>query len=145
MTIKVRAYQHKDRASTTTLWQEAFPTDPAWNEPGLVIDRKTKIQPELFLVAVDEESISGHIVAGTVVAGYDGFRGWLHHVAVRGNYQGHGVARLLIEDALKRLTNMGCPKVNLQVRASNREVRGFYQELGFVEEDRLNFGIHLAH
>lgn len=138
MAIEVRAFRAPDAAAVTKLWEAAFPDDPPWNNPADVIARKLAVQPELFLVAT-----AGDDIAGTVIAGYDGFRGWLHHVAVAQAFQGEGVARKLIEAAEERLAAMGCPKVNLQVRASNNAVRGLYLELGFTEEDRLSFGKRL--
>jgi len=127
-----------------SLWNEAIPDDPAWNEPALIIERKMKVQPELFIVAVDTDSISGDVVAGTVIAGFDGFRGWLHHISVAKLYQSQGIARSMIEKALEELSRLGCPKVNLQVRADNHAVAGFYEQLGFTREERASFGINLT-
>ena len=43
----------------------------------MIIRRKSAVQPELFWVGLHE----GRIVA-TVMAGYDGHRGWIYHLAV---------------------------------------------------------------
>ena len=56
-----------------------------------------------------------------------------------------GVGRALIEAAVELLRGRGCPKVNLQVRRSNREVVAFYEALGFVEDDVLSMGLRLIH
>ena len=85
-----------------------------------------------------------NVVAGTVIAGFDGFRGWLHHISVAKLYQSQGIARSMIEKALEELSGLGCPKVNLQVRADNHAVAGFYEQLGFTREERASFGINLT-
>jgi hypothetical protein len=70
--LLVRPYEPRDEAAVVELWRDAFPDDPPWNDPARVIRRKLAIQPELFLVGQLDERI-----VGAVVAGFDGFRGWL--------------------------------------------------------------------
>ena len=75
MSIAIRAFDLPDTEAVVSLWQQAGLTRP-WNNPYQDIRRKLSVQPELFLVAVDDRTI-----VGTVMAGYDGHRGWLHKVA----------------------------------------------------------------
>ena len=82
-------------------------------------------------------------MVGTTVAGFDGVRGWVHHVAVHPDAQRKGIASLLMTAAEAGLRKMGCQKLNLQVRASNTSVLEFYEELGFQKEDRISFGKRL--
>lgn len=131
----IRAFVEADRAEVVSLWQQLFADDPPWNEPNQVIDTKLSVQPELFLVCEQEQS-----VVGTVLAGFDGVRGWLHHIAVLPRAQGQGVSRKLIEHAEQLLKQMGCVKVNLQVRSANQTAAEKYMHMGFVEEDRRSFG-----
>ncbi len=97
-----------------------------------------QVQPELFLVGIVEERI-----AATVMAGYDGHRGWLYALAVAPDRQRQGLGRQVVEEAEARLKALGCHKVNLQVRASNAAVLGFYESLGFSVEDRVSLGKRL--
>jgi ribosomal protein S18 acetylase RimI-like enzyme len=131
----VRSFVEPDGPAVLALWRDAFPGDPPRNEPGLVIRRKMGVQPELFLVAVAEDE-----VAGAVLGGYDGFRGWLYHLAVRSDRRGRGIGRALVEALEDRLREMGCPKLNLQVRARNAAVVGFYERLGYDVEDHVSMG-----
>jgi ribosomal protein S18 acetylase RimI-like enzyme len=117
------------------LWAEAFPDPPPWNSPDLVISAKTAVQPELFLVALDEEC-----VIGTAMGGYDGHRGWLYTVAVLRTHRRSGVGSALIRELERRLGTMGCVKINLQVQAANSGVAEFYRRLGYVVEDRISMG-----
>lgn len=78
------------------------------------------------------------------MAGYDGHRGWLHKVAVLPQYRRRGVATALVNYAIDALRAVGCTKVNLQIRATNAEVRTFYEALGFEVEERLDMARHLS-
>jgi ribosomal protein S18 acetylase RimI-like enzyme len=137
--VTVRTYAEQDEAGVVALWRTVFPDNPPWNLPAEDIRRKLSVQPELFLVGERQ----GEIV-GTVLAGYDGHRGWLHLVAVAPTCQRRGVGRALIAEAERRLAGLGCPKVNLQVRASNEAVVAFYRKLGYAVEERVSMGKRLA-
>ena len=68
------------------LWQEAFPNPQPWNAPEVTIPAKLAMQQDLFLVAMDD----GDRIIGSVLAGYDGHRGWLYAVAVLKAHQRRG-------------------------------------------------------
>lgn len=85
----------------------------------------------------------GEQVAATVMAGYDGHRGWLYSLAVAPDLQRQGWGRRMVEEAEARLRAMGCRKINLQVRASNTAAVGFYESLGFAAEERVSLGKRL--
>jgi ribosomal protein S18 acetylase RimI-like enzyme len=136
--VTVRPYEHSDRAGVIDLWRRTFPDDPPWNEPEDVIERKALVQGDLFLVATVADQL-----AGTVLAGFDGVRGWIHKLAVDPAHRRSGVARRLMEVAETGLRDRGCPKVNLQVRASNAAVTEFYRRAGYAIEDRISMGKRL--
>jgi len=125
MTIQIRQFELADTEAVVSLWQESGLTRP-WNNPYQDINRKLAVQPELFLVATD-----GAAIVGTVMAGYDGHRGWLYYLASTPARRGQGIGRLLVERAEELLIEMGCPKVQLMVRPENVEVHDFYASLGF--------------
>jgi ribosomal protein S18 acetylase RimI-like enzyme len=136
--ITIRPYQSNDDAAVVALWKEVFHDDPPCNEPVAVIQRKLKVQPELFLVGI----VDGRLVA-TVLAGYDGVRGWVHHLAVNSSHRQKGFGRELMHAAEIGLAKMGCPKLNLQVRATNATVVSFYRALGYTIEERTSLGKRL--
>jgi ribosomal protein S18 acetylase RimI-like enzyme len=43
----------------------------------------------------------------------------------------------------ERLTTMGCPKLNLQVRAGNEQVIAFYETLGYTDDRTVSMGKRL--
>lgn len=135
----IRAYSTSDHSGVISLWNEVFQNEPPWNDPAVIIRRKLGVQPELLLVAVSENSQ----VIGTVIAGYDGVRGWVHHLAVHPDTRRKGVGRALMLAAEERLAKLGCPKLNLQVRATNASTVSFYRALGYAVEDRVSLGKRL--
>lgn len=136
---KIRPYLSDDFEEVVALWNLVFPDDPPWNKPEKVIETKMTMQADSFFVAIRSEH-----VAGTVLAGFDGTRGWIHHLAVHPDFRRQGIATQLVRRAENHLAEVGCPKLNLQVRAGNESAIGFYKSLGFDSEDRVSFGKHLA-
>ena len=118
------------------LWRTVFSGDPPRNRAGLAIPAKLALDDGLFLIAED----GGGGVLGTIMAGYDGHRGWLYAVAVDPAAQRGGIGSALVREALARLARLGCSKVNLQIREGNEAVAAFYQALGFAIEPRVSMG-----
>ncbi len=131
----VRTYRPADREPLISLWSQVFPDDPPRNAPELMIENKLLVQPELLLIAEAE----GQLV-GAVMAGFDGTRGWIHHLAVSPAHRLQGVGAALIQAAEEGLRQIGCPKVNLQVRAENEGVVRFYRAVGYAVEQRVSLG-----
>ncbi|MET0295921.1 MAG: GNAT family acetyltransferase [Microbacterium sp.] len=137
MTVQIRAFEARDTDAVVALWQASGLTRP-WNDPRKDIARKLAVQPELFLVAVDAGS-----VVGSVMAGYDGHRGWLYYLAAAPDRRGEGIGRALVARAEELLLGMGCPKVQLMVRPENVEARAFYDALGYETFDTWATGKRL--
>ena len=123
------------RSQVMDVWGASFGYETAHNEPGLVIDKKLAMHDSLFFVAV----MAGEVV-GTVMAGYDGHRGWLYSVAVSPGHRKLGAGRQLVAHAEQALTRLGCLKINLQLLQSNAAVAAFYASMGYVVEPRVNMG-----
>jgi ribosomal protein S18 acetylase RimI-like enzyme len=136
--LKIRPFDENDEAAVVRLWQEVFPDAPAWNQAADDIRRKLSVQRELFLVATSDQE-----VIATAMAGYDGHRGWVYYVAVLPEYRRKGVASALMQAVEGGLVQMGCSKLNLQVRSTNQEVVAFYRHLGYLTEERISMGKRL--
>jgi len=135
--VLIRGFDENDRDAVVRLWQRCELTRP-WNDPHRDIDRKLSVQPELFLVGEADG-----VVVASVMAGYDGHRGWLNLLAVDPDHQRRGYARELVAAAEQRLTTLGCPKLNLQVRATNHAVLAFYDSIGYRPDDVVSLGKRL--
>ena len=134
MTLVIRTFTHADEAAVVALWRAAGLTRPC-NDPHADIARKQTVQPELFLVG----ELAGEVVA-SAMAGYDGHRGSVYYVAVDPAHQRQGHARALMAEVERRLTALGCPKLNLMVRRDNSAALGFYQRIGYDEQAVTTLG-----
>jgi ribosomal protein S18 acetylase RimI-like enzyme len=135
--MDIRPFEHADEAAVIALWQACNLTRP-WNDPHKDIQRKLQVRPDLFLVGVKE----GMVVA-TLMAGYDGHRGWINYLAVDPSNRRRGFGRAIMAEAERRLRESGCPKINLQVRTSNEEAVAFYRGIGYNLDDVVSFGKRL--
>jgi ribosomal protein S18 acetylase RimI-like enzyme len=137
MSVEIRPFDREDTETVVALWHAVGLTRP-WNDPHQDIERKLAVQPELFLVA-----LHAGVVVGSVMAGYDGHRGWLYYLASDPARRGEGIGRALVRAAEQRLVAMGCPKVQLMVRPDNEAARGFYAGLGYEPFDTWATGKRL--
>jgi ribosomal protein S18 acetylase RimI-like enzyme len=136
--MEIRNYRDSDFDAVMSLWNACGLIVPG-TDYGLDIGKKMEFQPGLFFVG----TISGDL-AGTIMAGYDGRRGWLNCLAVVPSCRNMGFGRMLVKHAIERLALLGCVKVNLQVRRTNSSVIEFYRKLGFEEESVLSLGKRLV-
>ena len=135
--LLIRPFKEGDEEALVSLWEMCKLTVPC-NSPNKDIARKLKVQAELFLVGYLEDKL-----IAPVMAGYDGHRGWINYFAVHPDFQGSDYGKHLMDNVENRLRELGCPKINLQIREGNDKVYSFYQKLGFFEEKRINMGKRL--
>lgn len=135
--MDIRKYRNSDEAAVVRLWTECGLVR-SWNDPRKDIRRKLSVQPELFLVG----SIGGSVMA-SVMAGFDGHRGWVNYLAVAEPYRRRGLGRLLMQRVEMQLREMGCPKLNMQIRSANAGVVAFYERLGYAQEQIISLGKRL--
>ena len=135
--LKIRPFESADEAAVVDLWHRCGLV-VSWNDPHEDIATKMGFQPDLFLVG----TIEGLVVA-TAMAGYEGHRGWINYLAVLPELQRRGIGRRMMQAAENKLRNLGCPKVNLQVRDENEAARGFYAAIGYRLEPMVSFGKRL--
>ncbi len=135
--LEIRAYRPSDEAGVVQLWKDCDLVVP-WNSPHADIQRKVQVQPELFLVGV----AAGKLVA-TVMAGYEGHRGWINYLAVAPDFRGRGIGHRIMQEAEAGLRAIGCPKINVQIRRNNTAVIKFYKSVGFSVDEVVSMGKRL--
>jgi len=121
------------RENVIALWQDVFSYTSPQSRPELVIDKKIAEGDGLFFVMVNQD-----VLTGTIMAGYDGHRGWLYSLCVAIDQQRAGVGTALVKHAEKALRNLGCVKINLQVLPGNDSAISFYKKLGYLTEERIS-------
>ena len=132
--LLIRPFKEGDEEALVSLWNMCK-LNVSWNNPYKDIARKLKVQADLFLVGYFEDKL-----IASIMAGYDGHRGWINYFAVHPDFQGRGYGKQLMDNVEYRLRELGCPKINLQIREENDKVFSYYQKLGFFEEKRINMG-----
>ncbi len=136
--MEIRVFALQDSEAVVQLWHDCGLYRP-WNDPHKDIARKLSVSPELFWVGVDDQ---GEVMA-SIMVGYDGHRGWINYLAVHPKHQRQGHALQLMQRAEAELTALGCPKLNLQVRAGNEAVIAFYESLGYSDDHTVSLGKRL--
>jgi len=139
-TLLIRPFERDDTEAVLAVWRDAFPQydaedAPPHRDPRRSIELKLATQPELFFVAIRDSRL-----VGTLMAGYDGHRGWLYSLSVVPDARRLGIGRALLAHAEAVLATHGCRKVNLQVLPGNNDACRFYEALGYYVEKRISFG-----
>ena len=135
--LLIRPFQTEDEDALVALWKMCELTVP-WNNPHKDIARKLQVQPELFLVGILDSSL-----IATVMGGYEGHCGWINYLAVHPDFQGKGYGQEIMNSVETGLREMGCPKINLQIRTGNDKIASFYQKLGFTNDHVVSMGKRL--
>ena len=136
--MEIREYKEEDEKEVIALWSLCDLVVP-WNDPKKDIERKLKVDRDLFLIIKEPE-----MIIGTVMGGYEGHRGWINYLTVHPQHQRKGVGTLLMKEVEKRIKSKGCPKINLQVRESNTEVLSFYKAIGYGNDNVVSLGKRLV-
>lgn len=130
--FNIRPYKAQDEKPLIELWQSCNLTRP-WNDPAKDIRLATTAPNSTVLVGVDDDDR----VIGSVMAGFDGHRGWLYYLAVHPDHRTAGHGRTLCAHAEAWLKTLGCNKVEALMRGENTRVRGFYDAMDYHFEDRV--------
>lgn len=127
--MEIRELTAADRHAAIGLWQQAGLTRP-WNPPDADFDRAVGGPTSAVLGAIDGEAL-----AATVMVGHDGHRGWAYYLAVERSQRHRGLGRRMMERAEAWLRARGAVKLNLMIRHTNVPALGFYQRLGYEDDD----------
>jgi ribosomal protein S18 acetylase RimI-like enzyme len=104
------------------------------DQPNEIL-KKLERDPDLFLVVCLEEKI-----IGTVIAGFDGRRGMIYHLAVAPEYRNQVIASSLMFEVEQRLKSKGCIRCYLFVTPQNQIAMQFYENHGWSRMTIIPFG-----
>lgn len=123
-----------DADEVVALWRTCGLTRP-WNDPDGDFALALRTGNAAVLVAR-----AGASVAGSVMVGFDGHRGWVYYLAVDPAQRRAGLGRTLMAAAEAWLTRRGCRKIQLMVREDNEAALGFYEALGLERQRVVTLG-----
>ncbi|MCW3836282.1 GNAT family acetyltransferase [Sphingomonas canadensis] len=128
-----------DAVEVIALWQACGLTRP-WNDPAADFAMAAEGAASAVLVARD----AGGAIAGSVMTGFDGHRGWVYYLAVAPDARRRGLGRALMAAAEQWLRTRGAPKIQLMVRDDNADAIGFYEALGLERQKVVTLGRFLG-
>lgn len=123
-----------DADAAIALWNACGLTRP-WNDAAADFARALASGASAVLVAR-----AGGELAGSVMVGFDGHRGWVYYLAVAPERRGAGLGRALMRAAEDWLRERGAPKIQLIVREDNEAAIGFYEALGMERQKVVTLG-----
>ena len=137
--MDIRTFQHGDFEEVVALWERCDLVTPP-DDPETVIERKIAHDPALFLVA----EVNGEVV-GTLLGGYDGYRGYAYYLAVHPEFQGRGIANAMVARLEKKLLARGCPQLLLAIPDDNTATLSMFDKLAYDEcqQDSLTYSKRL--
>lgn len=128
----LRAMKPADYGAVLALWRKSRGLGLGESDMPRAIRAYLKRNPGLSLVAV-----SGRRLAGAVLCGHDGRRGYLHHLAVAAECRRRGVGRALVAGCLDRLRALGIFKCNIFLFTANTAGRAFWLREGWTGREDL--------
>lgn len=132
--IQIRALTQKEYDDLVTLWEKAgLPYRPKGRDSKEAIQKQIQENPDLFLGAF----LEGELV-GSIIASFDGRKGWINRVAVIPAYRRQGIAQHLIEAAEKALKKRGATVIGTLIFDTNTPSLNLFEKMGYnVSEDIL--------
>jgi N-acetylglutamate synthase len=121
MSIVIRPFTMKAYASVLALWQqcEGIGLSEADSRPS--IRAYLSRNPGMSFIALARGG-----VVGAVLAGHDGRRGYLHHLAVHPRWRRRGLGRRLVRRCLDALHRAGIRKCHIFVYRRNGQGLTFW-------------------
>ena len=98
------------------------------------IEKYLKRNPSTCFVAEQDDAI-----VGVILAGHDGRRGFIHHMAVAEDCRRQGIATDLLDQALAALKEEGINKTALLVFNRNEAGNAFWERQGFTVRDDVTY------
>jgi len=129
--IEIKAFTMDDYYSIIDLWKRAG-INVGSSDTKEEIKRMLNRNPNLFLVGKVHEKI-----IAVVLGGYDGRRGYVHHLAVDPAYQHKGYGKKLMDELMLRFKQMKVHKIHLFIEKYNHSVINFYKKIGWEIRDDL--------
>ncbi len=134
----LRPMTANDHAAAHALWTTTEGMGLGESDSLCGIRRFLARNPGLSLVVHTKTADDSHChIVGTVLAGHDGRRGYLHHLAVARDHRGRGIGRALVENALEALRREGIGRANIYLYASNDAGRAFWLHEGWRLRDDI--------
>ncbi len=130
--VQIRAMLNEDYDEVFAMWQ--ITSKRALSQA----DRKEEIERYLHRnKGLSQVAVTDGKIIGTVLAGHDGRRGYIHHMAVLPQYRRKGIAKKLATTALEKLAGEGILKTHIFTYCDNSAGQGFWSSMGFQKREDI--------
>ena len=130
--ISIRSAERGDIPNVLALWSIA--TGPSTTDDAESLARLIEFAPDALLVATDHDQI-----VGTVVVGWDGWRGTMYRLAVVPDRRREGIASMLVRDGEASVRSHGATRLHLIVESNRPVAQSFWSSIGYVRTDQARF------
>jgi ribosomal protein S18 acetylase RimI-like enzyme len=132
--ITLRAGTRADVEAVLTFWLDAT-AEPSTTDDAAGLEGLLERSPGALILAVD-----GDAVIGSIVAGWDGWRGALYRLAVEPSYRRRGIATRLVAEAERLLRDQGVRRMHLIAsRAGGETAESFWISTRYEPTDQVRF------
>jgi ribosomal protein S18 acetylase RimI-like enzyme len=135
--VDIRNLRRSDGNEVRALWRACGIRDRPGDDDAS-LDAMSSRNSGLCIVGIE-----GDRIVASALAGFDGRRGWLYHVATHPDVRRHGIATRLVTTIEDRLREMGCRKLNLIVWEGEYEAMAFWTGIGYYREKTVEFAKEL--
>jgi len=129
--MKIENFTMKNYDNIIGLWRKAgisVGSTDSENE----IKKMLTLNPNLFLIC----KVNNKVIA-VVMGGFDGRRGYVHHLAVDPLHQKKGYGKMIMDELINRFRKIGVHKIHLFIEKDNQDVVDFYKNLEWQIRDDL--------
>lgn len=131
MDANIRTATEADVDAVLALWREADAIASVSDDPESV-RRLLSRDPDALLIA----ETAGRLI-GTIVAGWDGWRGAIYRLAVAPDHRRRGVASALVRASEERLVALGARRIGAIVVHEHDHAIAFWRALGYEHDARV--------
>ena len=127
----LRSGRSDDADAVLALWTAAGAEPTSTDDPRSI---RALLRHDASALVVAQ--IDVHIV-GTIIAGFDGWRGNLYRLAVDPAYRRRGMAMDLVREAERRLAARGSRRITALVVTSHTHARAFWESADYRYDERM--------
>lgn len=134
MELVISEMEENDIPKVQEIWR-AVNIELTYSDKCEELVKMIKYNPGLCLVLKDTLKKD---ILGAVLGGFDGRRGWIHHLAIHPSIQGKKYGTLLMDELLRRFKERNIVKLKIEIFKSNKKVIDFYKKLGWDHRTDLS-------
>ena len=132
MAVVIRPCRPDEGPALLDLWHHADASPSPTDTPEQV-DQVIQDPAASVLVAVDND-----LLVGSIIGGWDGWRGNIYRLATHPAHRRRGVARALVAKVEEALAGWGVRRITSLVENAHPDAVGFWRAIGYLDDRRIS-------